>query len=101
MKGLRFTVPLVRFVIPLDSLQSQRVAMHNPASLPRQTLLRIIRIEKPLETFLPKPKASLDDPPPCTERIPPTEALKNKINPSRKSSSARPVRKTSSRRKKK
>jgi hypothetical protein len=78
MKGLRFTVPLVRFVIPLDSLQSQRVAMHNPASVPRQTLLRIIRIEKLLETFLPKPKASLEVPPPCTERIPSTKALKKK-----------------------
>ena len=101
MKGLRFTVPLVRFVIPLDSLQSQPFAMHYPAALPLQKLLRIIRIEKPLETLLPKPKASPEVPPPCVERIAPTEARKNKINPSRKSADARPVRKTSSRRKKK
>ena len=100
MKGLRFTVPLVRFVIPLDSLQSQPLAMHIPAGLPLQMLLRIIRIEKPLEALLPKPKASLEVPPPCTERIPPTQTPKKKINPTPESSGAR-RRRVSPRRKKK
>ena len=89
MKGLRFSVPLVRFVIPLDSLQSRPLAMHLPAGLPLQMLLRIIRIERPLENFLPRPKASPEIPPPCPEPIPSKVARKKKTNPSHKSSGAR------------
>jgi hypothetical protein len=100
MRGLRFTVPLVRCVIPLDSLQSQPLAMHNPASLPPHTLLRIIRIEKPLEAVLPKPMPSLEVPPRCTEPIAPIQAPRKKIDPTHTSSGTRD-RKASSRRKKK
>jgi hypothetical protein len=82
MKGLRFRVPLVRFVIPLDSLKSQPLVMHNSASLRPQTVLRIIRIEKPLEALLPKPKASAEATAPCTEPIAPAQARKKKANPS-------------------
>jgi len=100
MKGLRFTVPLVRFVVSLDSLQSQPLVIQKPTSLPRQTLLRIFRIEKPLEALLPNPKPSVVVPPTRTRRIPPPLAPKKKINQTRKSSGARD-RKGSSRQKKK
>jgi hypothetical protein len=94
MKGLRFTVPLVRLVVPLDSLQSQP-STDNFQTLPLKMSLQIIRIEKPLETLLPKPKASLRSRPEET----PTQAPKKKISSPRKSSGA-PDRKASSRRKK-
>src|SRR5882724_8868916 len=98
MKGLRFTVPLVRLVVPLNRLQS-KPAMHNSQIVPSHTMLRIVRIEKPLEALLPKPKASLEVPPPCIEQIPPTQVPKKNVNPLRKSAGAR-ARKGSPRRKK-
>jgi hypothetical protein len=78
MKGLRFTVPLVRFVVSLDNLQSQPLVIQKPASFPRQTLLRIFRIEKPLEALLPKPKPSVAVPPSRNQRIPPPQAPRRK-----------------------
>jgi hypothetical protein len=69
VKILRFTVPLLRFVIPIDRLQPgksvhpkgprQTAPTQKSPSIPPQTLLRLIRIETPLETLLPnKPKPS-------------------------------------------
>jgi len=94
---LRFTVPLLRFVIPIDRLQAakpanakgraQTILMQEPSNIPLQTLLRLVRIETPLEDILPsKPK--------------PSHALKKRTTRTPKASSARP-RPPSSRRKKK
>jgi hypothetical protein len=110
MKGLRFTVPLLRIVVPLDHLQSHPAAnakgnnhsapMHNPTILRPQMLLRIIRIETPLVAVLPKPKVSLEAPLSRPTETAPMKASKKKINPMRKSSGGR-GRPPSSRRKKK
>jgi len=98
MKGLRFTVPLVRLVVPLDRLQSQPSTDNSP-SLPLRMLLPIIRIETPLVALLPKSKASLKAPPSRSEQTP-TQGPKKKTNPPRKSSGPR-RRQPSSRRRKK
>jgi len=97
VKHLRFTVPLLRFVIPIDRLQAakpanakgraQTILMQKSSNISLQTLLRLVRIETPLEDILPnKLKASL--------------APKKKTSRTPKASSARP-RPPSSRRKKK
>jgi len=71
MKGLRFSVPLVRLVVPLDRIQSPRAASakdvaqevhsHN-TPIGTQILLWIIRIETPLELLPPKTKPSPEPP---------------------------------------
>jgi hypothetical protein len=110
MKGMRFTVPLCRFVIPLDSLQPAKVdvkrrgqtaPIQKSPSIRPKMLLRIIRIETKLETLLPKnPKASLDASPLPSDQTPPVPAPKKKASPTPKASRAR-ARSPSSRRKKK
>jgi hypothetical protein len=112
MKGLRFTVPLCRFVIALDSLQPSKSAdakrrgqtapIQKLPSIRPKMLLRIIRIETPLEALLPKkPKASPKAPaPPDPDPIPRVQAPKKKASPTSKPSRAR-TRPASPRRKKK
>jgi hypothetical protein len=105
MKALLFTVPLLRLVIPLDSLkpsnpvdvkrrpQAAPIQKKSTRSRPR-TLLRLVRIVTPLEAVLPnKPKASLKAPLP-------QQAPKRKTSRTRKLSGP-PGRRVSSRRKKK
>ena len=78
MKSLRFTVPLLRFVIPIDRLQAAKPAnvkgrgqttlMQKSSNTPLQTLLRLIRIETPLEDLLSnKSKVSHVAPPPKSD----------------------------------
>ena len=74
MKVFLFTVPLLRLVIPLDSLkpsksadakrQDQAAPLQKKSTRSRpRTLLRLVRIVTPLEAVLPnKPKASLKAP---------------------------------------
>jgi hypothetical protein len=100
VKILRFSVPLLRFVIPIDRLEAGKPAkakrvrqqtplMHKSPSIPMQTLLRLIRIETPLETLLPnKPKPSPTVPPSRTEPTPLARARK-KANPKSKVSRTR------------
>jgi hypothetical protein len=113
MKALLFTVPLLRLVIPLDSLkpskpadakrqdQAASIQKKSTRSRPR-TLLRLVRIVTPLETVIPnKPKASLKAPAqPSPDQRLLQPAPKKKPDRTRKASRARghPV---SSRRKKK
>src|SRR5438309_1040225 len=97
MKGLGFTVPLLRLVIPLDSLQrvksanakghSQSALIRRSPSLRPQTLLRLVRIETPLEALLPtKPKASLKGQPRSPDPTLLQQALKKKTSRRPKSS---------------
>ena len=92
---------VLRLVIPIDRLQSkksrdQSAFMQNSPSTPPQTLLRLIRIETPLEDLLPnKPKASLIAPPPKSDQTLLHHALKKKTtrrpkvsNPRRRPSSS-------------
>jgi hypothetical protein len=99
MKILRFTVPLLRFVIPIDRLQPgkavqvkgprQTAPIHKFPSISPQTLLRLVRIETPLETLLPnKPKPSPTAPPSRTKPTPLARAPK-KTNPKPKASGTR------------
>ena len=58
MKSLRFTVPLLRFVIPIDRLQAAKSAnakgrdqsalMQKPPNISLQTLLRLLSVGESL-----------------------------------------------------
>jgi hypothetical protein len=112
MKGTRFTVPLCRFVIPLDSLQpaksadtkrhGQTAPIQKSPSIRPQVLLRIIRIETKLETLLPKkPKTTPKAPaPPGVDQSPSLQTPKKKPSGTPEPSRAR-SRPASPRRKKK
>jgi hypothetical protein len=99
MKGMRFTVPLCRFVIPLNSLQpaksdqgrGQTAPIQKSPSIHPKMLLRIIRIETKLESLLPKkpqktPKAPA---PPGPDQNPPVQAPKKKTSRTKASRVAR------------
>jgi len=95
MKGLRFTVPLLRFVIPLDSLQprksgnakgrDQTAHLQKSPIVPPQTLLRLIRIETPLESLLLNKHTA----PPTADWTLLQQALKKKTRRKPKASNAR------------
>jgi hypothetical protein len=53
LEGLRFTLPIIRLVLPLDGEKLCASSVDNSSSLRPQTLLRLIRIETPLEDLLP------------------------------------------------
>jgi hypothetical protein len=70
----RFSVPLLRFIIPIDCLQATKAAnakgrdptnlLQQFSNIPLQTLVRLTRIETPLFDLVPnKPKASPTTPP--------------------------------------
>jgi hypothetical protein len=96
-KSLRFTVPLIRLVIPIDSLNGKLRArsMQMPSGLRLQTLLRIVRIETPFADLLPA-KAS----PASPDQIEPVQTQKRKSDRMPKSPATR-ARRASSQRKKK
>ena len=109
MKGLRFTVPLLRLVIPLDSLQTSKSADAKrrgetaliqtfPSSRPTM-LFRLVRIETPLEALLPKASLTAPAQPSPDQRLL-QPAPNKKRNRTRKASRAR-GRPVSSRRKRK
>jgi len=54
-KGLRFTVPLIRLVIPIDSLDGKLRArsMQMTSDLRLQTFRRLVRIKTPFADLLP------------------------------------------------
>jgi hypothetical protein len=81
MKGLRFTVPLMRLVVPLDSREGKlRTGSAEKASrLHPQTLLRLVRIETRLEDLV-RGKASHSGSAPAPDPIQPVPAPKKKAN---------------------
>jgi hypothetical protein len=77
-KGLRFTLPIIRLVLPLDGEKLCASSVEKPASLRPQTLLRLIRIETPLEDLLPAKASPLA---PAPDQTSPVQAQKKKTNP--------------------
>jgi hypothetical protein len=99
VKRLRFTVPLLRFIIPIDCLQAAKAAnakgrdetklMQQFSNIPLQTLVRLTRIETPLVDLVPKkPKAPPTTPPsPAAET--PRARSRQKTSRASKASSTR------------
>jgi hypothetical protein len=78
MKGLRFTLPIIRLVVPLAGGKLCASSVDKSPSLRPQTLLRLIRIETPLEDLLP---AKASPPAPAPDQISPVQEQKKKSNP--------------------
>jgi hypothetical protein len=102
----RFTVPLCRFVIPLDSLQLAKAAdakrrgqtafIQKSSSIPSEDVAaHHSHRETPLEALLPKkPKTAPKTPaPPNSDQTPPVQAPKKKTSRTSKPSRARTPRK--------
>jgi hypothetical protein len=100
VKRLRFTVPLLRFIIPIDRLQAAKAAnakgrdatnlMQQFSNIPLQTLVRLTRIETPLFDLVPnKPKASTTALPILAEEKPPARSRKKTSRASKASSTRR------------
>jgi hypothetical protein len=98
MKGLRFTLPIIRLVLPLEGGKLCASSVDNSSNLRPQTLLRLIRIETPLEDLLP---AKGSPPTPAPDLTPPVQAPKKKTNRSPKTPRAAGERRTTRRPKKK
>jgi hypothetical protein len=96
-KGLRFTVPLIRLVIPIDSLNGKLRArsMQMPSGLRLQTLRRLARIETPFADLLPA-KAS----PATPDQIEPIQTQKKRSDRMPKPPATRARRAPSPRKKK-
>src|ERR1700704_3162211 len=95
-KSLRFTVPLIRLVIPIDSLDGKLRArsMQMPSGLRLQTWRRLVRIETLFADLLPAKASATPD------QIEPVQAQKKKPDRMPKSP-ATGSRRASSQRKKK
>jgi hypothetical protein len=96
----RFSVPLLRFIIPIDCLQATKAAnakgrdptnlLQQFSNIPLQTLVRLTRIETPLFDLVPnKPKASPTTPPSLAEETPRARSRKKTSHASKASSTRR------------